>query len=556
MRIKNGTVYDPLNEIKGEKMDIFVEDGEIVEESDDGKEIDASGLLVLPGGVDIHSHIAGGKVNSGRSFRPEDHRKDPVSKTSVKRSGVGYSVPSTFVTGYRYAKLGYTTVMEAAMPPLSAKHTHEELNHTPILDNGAYTLMGTNHFVMKYLKDDFEKFKNFVAWLLKATKGYAIKLVNPGGGENWKWGGDVVGLDDKVNNYDVTPREIISALSRANDELGLPHPIHLHCNNLGQPGNKDVLMETSEDFAETLATPGNSRTTKDTMDTTGNRLHLTHVQFNSYGGEGWADLASGAKDVVKGLKKNKNISVDLGQVIFDDTTTMTADGPWQRRLHKISGNKWNSHDIESEVGSGVVPYQFKKSNPVNAVQWTIGLEVALLLDDPWRIIPTTDHPNAGPFYNYPKVFSWLMNREKRNQVLDEISSAASARSGLGGIEKEYTLYDIVIATRAAPAKKLGMEDKKGHLGVGADADIAIYDYDEENIEGSFSEAKYVIKDGDIVVKDGEIVKDKSGRRLWVKTDGEMTDEIKEEISKYYTITPNNYSVDDSYIENERVLSCE
>lgn len=554
MIIRNGTVYDPRNEIEGEKMDIFVEDGKIVEEAD-GKEIDASGLIVLPGGVDIHSHIAGGKVNSGRSFRPEDHARDPVPRTDVTRSGVGYTVPNTFVTGYRYAKLGYTTVMEAAAPPLSVKHTHEEFSDIPILDKGVFICMGTNHLVMKYVKDEPEKLKNFVGWLLEATKGYAVKLVNPGGGENWKWGGDVDSLDDQVENYGVTPREIINGLAEVNDELNLPHSAHLHCNNLGQPGNKDTLVETTGDFAEVMGSPGNAEVTKETASATKKRLHLTHVQFNSYGGEGWRDLSSGASEVAKAINKNDNITCDIGQAIFDDVTTMTADGPWQRRLHKLSGNKWNSHDVENEVGSGIVPYMFKKNNPVNAVQWTIGLEVALLVEDPWRVYPTTDHPNGGPFYHYPKVFNWLMNEEAREETLDEISSAASSRSGLGSIDREYTLNELVIATRAAPSKRLGLK-KKGHLGEGADADIAIYEFDEDDIEGSFSEAKYVIKDGEIVVKDGEVVKDKRGRTIRAGASGKMTDEMKEEFSEYYTVTPENYPVDESYLPRERVIPCE
>ncbi|GAI39341.1 unnamed protein product, partial [marine sediment metagenome] len=93
MIIKNGTVYDPMNGIDGEKKDLFIKEGKIVEEAD-GKEIDASGLIVLPGGVEIHTHIAGSKVNLGRLFRPEDHRKDPVLRTGVTRGGVGYTVPT------------------------------------------------------------------------------------------------------------------------------------------------------------------------------------------------------------------------------------------------------------------------------------------------------------------------------------------------------------------------------------------------------------------------------------------------------------------------------
>ncbi|MFQ6074474.1 MAG: amidohydrolase family protein, partial [Candidatus Bathyarchaeia archaeon] len=73
--IKNGFVYDPINKIDGEIMDIAMKDGKIVEkvEGNSVKVVDASGMIVMPGGVDIHSHIAGAKVNAGRMLRPEDH---------------------------------------------------------------------------------------------------------------------------------------------------------------------------------------------------------------------------------------------------------------------------------------------------------------------------------------------------------------------------------------------------------------------------------------------------------------------------------------------------
>src|SRR3970282_2772327 len=93
--IKNGFVFDPINGINGEKMDIAIKNGKIVEKvhGHRGKTIDATGLTVMPGGVDIHTHIAGGEVNTGRLMRPEDHIKDTEPKTPLTRSGVGYSTP-------------------------------------------------------------------------------------------------------------------------------------------------------------------------------------------------------------------------------------------------------------------------------------------------------------------------------------------------------------------------------------------------------------------------------------------------------------------------------
>ena len=532
--IENGTVYDPANGIDGERMDIFIKDGKIVEEAK-GKVIDATGLIVLPGGMDIHTHIAGGKVNLGRLFRPEDHRKDPVPRTAVSRAGTGYSVPTTYVTGYRYATMGYTTVMEPAITPLSARHTHEELVDTPILDKAGYTLLGNNHFVMHYIKEgDREKLKNTVAWFLGASKGYAVKLVNPGGVENWKWGRDVESLDDPVENYEVTPREVLAGLARANEELGLPHPIHVHANNLGMPGNYETTIKTIDAVKE--------------------RLHLTHLQFQAYTGEGWKDFGSGMADIAKLINKRDNVTCDMGQVIFDDTTTMTADGPAQHHLYKLTKNKWFNADVEMETGAGIVPYRYLERNPVNAVQWAIGLEVALMIKDPWKVSLTTDHPNGGPFYHYPKIISWLMSKKERETTLGTIHKAAVSRATLASLDREYSLYEIAVITRAATAKALGLTEK-GHLGVGADADLAIYRFSEDDIEGSFKRTVYTIKDGRIVVKNGEVVDTPEGRTYWIDAGGELTDEDRQVFTKYYTMTPENYPVQAEYLPRGEVVRC-
>ena len=57
---------------------------------------------------------------------------------------------------------------------------------------------------------------------------------------------------------------MIGALIEAVDELGLPHPVHIHCNNLGHSGNYATTLDTMEIAA-------------------GHRAHITHIQFHSYG---------------------------------------------------------------------------------------------------------------------------------------------------------------------------------------------------------------------------------------------------------------------------------
>ncbi|MBD3194772.1 MAG: formylmethanofuran dehydrogenase subunit A [Candidatus Lokiarchaeota archaeon] len=564
--IKNGIVYDPLNDGEGEKKDIHIVGGIVSEKADpDAKVIDASGMIVMPGGVDVHTHIAGAKVNHGRAFRPEDHVIDQVKKTKTTRAGTGYSVPSTWVTGYRYAKLGYTTAVEPAMPLLEARHTHEEFLATPILDKAAFPLFGNNWYVMEFIRNkEWDKLAGYVAWILKATKGYAIKIVNPGGVENWAWGKNVDSLDSKVFHWGVTPRQILEGLAKANELLGLPHSIHIHANNLGHPGNASYTIDTWK------ALEGiEPKTDREPI------VHLTHCQFNAYGGSNWGNFASGAADIANYINSHKHVTIDMGQVVFAKaaTTTMTADGPWEFALHHLSGMspwgakpgvKWINGQVEGESGSGIVPYYFDPKVGVNAIQWAIGLELALLVDDPYKIFMTTDHPNGGPFIYYPKILRWLMDKKSRDEMLDSVSSKADSQTQLRDIDRELTLNEICIMTRAGTAKSLGMNDR-GHLGIGAIGDVSVYNLDPSKMEGhsiekAFSNAKYTIKDGQIVVKDGEIVASPMGTTICAE--GKIKDSVYEatlDAVKYhwrdhYSINFNNYEIGDHYTPKMKIVN--
>lgn len=549
--VRNGFVYDPANGVDGDRMDIAVKDGKIVEKVNErrAKKVDASGMIVMPGGVDIHSHIAGPEVNTGRELRPEDHFRDYERRTPVTRSGVGRSIPSTFTTGYRYSRMGYTTVMNPSMPPLEAKHTHEELNDTPMVDKASYPLLGDWWLVLQYLSQgNIEELAKHVAWMITSTKGYAIKIVNPGGLEAWGFGRNLHDLDDQVPNFCITPREIIRGLCKVNKLLNLPHTIHVHTNNLGQPGNYETTLETME-CVKDLACEGKPV------------IHITHCQFSAFKGDDWRTLESGAEEIAKYVNCNSHVTLDMGQVIFTKTTTMTADGPFQFDLYKLTGNKWVNHDVETETSSGIVPFRYRRKSYVHAVQWSIGLELALLIKDPWKIYLTTDHPNAGPFTHYPKIIGWLMSKKARKATLKKIHPRARSRGLLPSMDREYTFYELAIATRAGQAKALGLKNK-GHLGVGADADIAIYNLNPQTTDPSrkyktlrkaFKRAAYTIKGGDIVAKNGEIMKQVEGATMWldvqVSEPLKVSEDMKKRFREYWTVEYDNYPVTEKYLAN-------
>jgi len=548
--IKNGFVYDPINGVIGEKMDVAIKNGKIVEKVNEhtAKEVDASGMVVMPGGVDIHTHIAGSEVNTGRLLRPEDHFRDFERKTSIIRSGVGRSIPSTFTTGYRYARMGYTTIMNPSMPPLEAKHTHEELNDTPMVDKATYPLLGDWWFVLEYLKDGkIEECAKYVAWMITATKGYAIKIVNPGGSEAWGSGRNMSSIDDEVPYFGITPREIIRGLYKVNKILNLPHTIHVHTNNLGKPGNYLTALDTMK-CVEDLASENRPA------------IHITHCQFCAFKGSDWRSMVSGADEIAKYVNNHSHVTLDMGQVIFTDTTTMTADGPFQYTLYELSRNKWVNHDVETETSSGIVPFRYRRKSYANAIQWSIGLELALLVKDPWKIFMTTDHPNGGPFTSYPRIIAWFMSRKAREATIKKINRRARSRSLLPSIDRELDFYELAIMTRAGQAKALALRNK-GHLGIGADADVAIYNINPKTTDPSrnyktvrkaFRNAAYTIKSGKIVAKNGEILEHVEGATMWLNVQVsepiKITEDIKRRFREYWTVEYENYPVTENYLE--------
>ncbi len=556
--IKNGVVYDPLNNIRGEVMDIAIKNGKIVDPSEidlsKAKVIDAKGKLVVPGGIDIHAHIAGPKVNTGRLMVVEDHYLTNIpSKLPYRHAQTGKAVPNVYKIGYGYAVMGYTTVAEAATPPLKTRHTHHELNAIPIVDKLAYVLVDSNWIALDIISEgDIDKLVAYFAWLLKATKCYALKLVDPGSDVAWLYGKLSLDLDEQVPGYNLTPKDIIEKVGLAAQKLGLPHQIHVHCNKLGYPGNVRITVETMR-LAHRFAIRGRPS------------IHVTHVQFTGYGGDSWSTLESGAEAIAKELNSNPYATLDLGQVVLGfRAVTMTADAPFEFVLYHLTRGKWSSADVEAETSSGIVPYTYRKKSYVNTIQWAIGLEVALLAKDPWRVFITTDHPNGGPFTAYPDIIALLMSRKYREEMMKEVNQRALRKCVLPSIDRELTWEEIFIMTRAAPAKLLGIERFKGHLGIGADADVVIYDIDPREVDPSrdydkvrkaLSRALYTIKSGEIVVINGEIVQTIYGKTLYVEPEipkdleKQLLSYLEKKFREYYTVTLNNFVIGVDEIRN-------
>jgi formylmethanofuran dehydrogenase subunit A len=530
LRIVGGAIHDPANGVDGEVRDLLIENGRIVASlPDDAPALDARGMVVMPGGVDIHSHLASSSCNHARRIEPEEHAASPapappLADGAPSRSGTGGTVPSTFTTGYRYAGLGYTTVFDAAVAPLTARHTHAELDDTPCVDAGFYALLGNDDYLLRQIAaGERGRARDYVAWLLGATGAYAVKIVNAGGVAAWKGGArDVTGIDDAAAG--VTPRAILETLTDAANALQLPHPVHIHCNNLGLAGNSATTLATMQALA-------------------GRRAHYTHLQFQSYGGEPGKSWSSAARPVMEYVNAHHEVSVDVGQVMFGPAMTVTADSPLEYLLYKSTGRRWTNIDVELETGCGIVPLNYKEKAAVAALQWVVGLELFLLSEDPWRVVLSTDHPNGGSFLAYPQLIQLLMSRAARDEQLARVNQKWLAGSALAdGLAREYTLNEIAIVTRAGPARLLGLA-QKGHLGPGADADVTIYSR-ETDIAHMFSTPRYVLKAGELIVEEAQLRRAPAGARFSQQPgyDDAAVPSIRDHFDRYSTVSFENYPV--------------
>ncbi len=534
IKLAGGKVYDPTNKVSGEVRDIYVEDGRIVAPRPNARvdeTHDLKGKIVMAGAIDPHTHIGGGKMTIARMMMPEDHLKDEVARTDLTRAGSGHAVPSTMVTGYRYAEMGYTACFEPAMLPANARQAHMEMGDTPMVDKGAFVMLGSDDYFLRQLaaKQDFERIKDYVAWTMHAAQAIAVKVVNPGGISAFKFNQRRLDLDEEHAYYHVTPRQIILTLARALKELGVTHPLHIHGCNLGIPGNVETTLETIR-AAEGLP------------------IHLTHIQFHSYGTEGDRKFSSGAARIAELLNKSPNISIDVGQVLFGQTCTASGDSMRQYAISRSAHPKKSViMDIECDAGCGVVPMRYRDKSFVNALQWVIGLETFLLFEDPWRIFLTTDHPNGAPFYFYPHLIRLLMDRSFRNDMLEKIQPDAAAQSILKSLTREYTLDEIAILTRAGPARSLGLKDR-GHLGVGAAADITVYE-DNADREAMFATPELVFKNGELIVRKGKIVKVVQGATHVARPDFDRSIEkpLNDYFTRYHTIRMENFKLGDDEI---------
>ena len=398
------------------------------------------------------------------------------------------AVPTIHATGSLYAALGYTTVFDAAITTAAAPLAHLELSELPVLDKGLYVLAADDDAVLRALAvGSRAEVAGVVGDRVRSSRAWAVKVANPGGNRFWKAGrrGDHRDLEEPLPGLALSGKTMLARLAEAVSDLQLPHRLHVHTINLGLPGNWRTTLETMRAFD-------------------GLPAHLAHIQFHSYLG-GDADettFGSGVEPLVTWFNEHPELSLDVGQVLFGATMAMTGDALAAEHLSAVTRVPWSAHDGYLEGGCGILPVTYREKSLVHAWQWAVGLEWFLSATDPWRIALSTDHPNGAHFTAYPTLMRLLGDEAFRREAFERLHPVVRSKSPLAHLTREYTLNELAIITRAAPARLAGLP-QKGHLGVGADADITVY-RPHADLSQMFAMPAQVWKAGQLVAEDGHL----------------------------------------------------
>ena len=246
--IKNGLVFDPLNDINGEVKDILIENEVIVEKftaKKDIKEIDAKGKTVIPSALDIHTHIASQQVNWARLLG--------INNKAFQETWKGLTLKNI---AKDYIKNGYTFILEANVFPSLAKQTIFDFKTLPVLDK-AMLLNVSNLWAieLEYQRGKINDMSIFLSDLLSMTKGFGFKVYNPFESEMWNFKSLRKDVSSKGRLYNFSALDAYENLTKANENLGLPHSIHAHIEGYEQLKSKNNWLSFQQEMKKRIYRP-------------------------------------------------------------------------------------------------------------------------------------------------------------------------------------------------------------------------------------------------------------------------------------------------------------
>ncbi|MFX1337251.1 MAG: amidohydrolase family protein [Promethearchaeota archaeon] len=519
LMIKNGLIYDPLNNIAGEIKDILIQDGKIVEKfssEKDIKTIDAKNKTVIPAALDIHTHIASQQVNWARLIG--------ANNSEFKKFWKGLTLE---YIAKSYISNGYTFILEANVFPSLARQTIFNFKNLPILDK-AMLLNVSNLWPLEleFQRGKIDNLAVFLSDLLSITKGFGFKVYNPFESENWNFKTLRKEVSSKGRLYNFSALDVYENLTKTNEYLGMPHSLHAHIEGYEQLKAKNNLFTILNKIKSLGLESISQRESKL------NRTQFFHIAHASA-----YNVDGNNRELINFLNGNNTIDVDLGFIGFDKINPLiTSDRRLINLFLKNSGNgnanALISSAVEFEGDTFSTLRTFDKKTIQDCILWANGIELALMVDNKWQLQFSVNYPNYADINNSPEIATWLLSKDARDKFMTGMNKEFLTNNVLQNIDKVLTFSEFIILTRASPAKSLGLGNIKGSLRLSADADVNILDLnideldistDYEKLKNALSNIEYVIKSGEIIKHKDKINLNHQGKIYWSRGTVEVED---------------------------------
>lgn len=510
LMIKNGVVFDPINNIDGEIKDILIESGKIVEKfsnETDVKEIDAKGKTVIPSAVDIHTHVASQQVNWARLLGTNNNKFKEIWRGLTLKN-----------IAKNYISNGYTFILEANVFPSLAKQTIFDFKQLPVLDKAM--LLNVSNFwplELEFQRGKIDDMAIFLSDLLSKTYGFGIKIYNPFENENWNFRELREDISQMGRLYNFSALDVYENAVKCVENLGLPHSTHAHIegyeNEIGKRNLITVLEKIKSLNIETSQNADSDLKRKQI-------LHIAHANAYNFDGNN--------ENLINFLNENQNFDIDVGFVGFNQINpVITSD----RRLinsmltEDINENprKLISSAVEFEGDFFITMRNFSKDNYKDCVLWSNALDLALNIRNKFQVSFSLNFPNYANLSDIPEIVTWLVSKDARENFMKDMNDEFLNNNSLSNNDKVLNFSDFVCITRASPAKSLGLTNIKGNLGSNADGDLNILDINineidisknPEKLKRALSNIEYVVKSGKIIKKQKEINLNPNGLIFW------------------------------------------
>jgi len=503
--LKNGTIFDPFNNIAGEIKDILIEEGKIVEKfsnEKDVKEIDGKNKTIIPSAIDIHSHIASQQLSWIRLLGTKN------AKFKQEWKGLTFeNIAKSYISN------GFTFIVEANVFPSLVKQTIFNLKQIPVIDK-AMLLNLSNYWPLEleFQRGMEEEATIFLSDLLDKTKGFGFKVYNPFEAENWNFQKLRENLSQKGRLYNFNPIDIYEKFVRYNEKLRLPHSIHAHIEgyeNIEGKKNLNLLLDKIQSLELSPISDKTSKFEKNQI------FHLAHA--SSYNIDGDND------NILSLLNSNDKFDLDLGFCGFNEINPLITN---DRRLINSLQINVNTHKlirsaVEFEGDTFATFRNFDKKNKIHCNIWANALDLALNIKNMWQMQFSINFPNYAMVEDIPEIITWLISKEARANFMKNLNQESLKNHNLNNSNKELNFNDIVILSRSSPAKSLGIGFYKGNLGIGSDGDLNILDINinEINLSKEYKKLASSLRNIEFVIKDGEIIK--KGSNFNLKNNGKL-----------------------------------